>query len=363
MFNLTKRTNQSKIHTLLLQLGAIVAALVAAGIVMWAMGYNPFVIYTKIVEGSVMVSENAKKGGVPYRLLQTINKAIPLVILSLGVSVAYKMKFWNIGAEGQFYIGALFAAYVAFNFKQLPPYILLPFMFLSAFIGGGLWGFIPAVLKNRFNASESLTTLMMNYIAIGIVTYLQLGPWRDPEAKGFGRMPYFTENAILPKVFGIHIGFIIALILAVIIFVLLKKTKLGYEIAVIGENETTAKYAGINTAKVLFITLFISGGICGIAGMIQASGIEKTLTDQISGGLGFTAIITAWLAKLSAPIILVVSFLFAMLLQGGAYLQVSMQIPAAISEVIQGIILFFVLGSEFFIQYKIVFSSKIKEAK
>jgi simple sugar transport system permease protein len=176
-------------------------------------------------------------------------------------------------------------------------------------------------------------------------------------------MPYFTENAILPKVFGIHIGFIIALILAVIIFVLLKKTKLGYEIAVIGENETTAKYAGINTAKVLFITLFISGGICGIAGMIQASGIEKTLTDQISGGLGFTAIITAWLAKLSAPIILVVSFLFAMLLQGGAYLQVSMQIPAAISEVIQGIILFFVLGSEFFIQYKIVFSSKIKEAK
>ncbi|MDO4542904.1 MAG: ABC transporter permease, partial [Bacillota bacterium] len=162
------------------------------------------------------------------------------------------------------------------------------------------------------------------------------------------------DSAVLPKVFGIHIGWIIAIILAVLVYIFLKKTKLGYEITVVGENVSTAKYAGMNVVKILLIAVSISGAICGLAGMMQASAIERTLSYQMSGGIGFTAIITCWLAKLNPIAVIFVSFFFAVLIQGGNYIQVAMSIPAAIAEVLQGIILFFVLGSEFFTRYKIV---------
>jgi simple sugar transport system permease protein len=183
---------------------------------------------------------------------------------------------------------------------------------------------------------------------------LRYGPWKDPHASGFPRISPFADTAVLPQLFGVHIGWIVTLVLVVLVYILMKDSKLGYEIAVIGESEATARYAGINVAKTVIVTMLISGGLCGLAGMMQASGIEKSLSEQLSGGLGFTAIITTWLSRLNPPMTLVVSLLFAVLLQGGSYIQSSLQIPAAVSDILQGSILFFVLGSEFFTQYRVV---------
>ncbi len=326
---------------------AIVFALIATALIILFMGYNPLEVFYKMVEGSMMSV---------YRFKETINKAIPLAVISLGIAIAFKMKFWNIGAEGQFYMGAFGAAFFALRYDFLPRPLLLLIMFIAALAMGGAWSFIPGILKAKLGTNETLVTLMMNYIAIKWITYLQFGPWRDPGASGFPKIAVFSTNAVLPKLFGVHIGWLIALILVVLVHILLKKTKLGYEITVVGENIATAKYAGMNVTKILLIAVVLSGAICGAAGMMQASGIERSLTYQMSGGIGFTAIITCWLARLNPFSIAIVSFFFAILVQGGAFLQSSLQIPAAVAMIFQGVILFFVLGSDFFTQYRVVFS-------
>jgi simple sugar transport system permease protein len=202
---------------------------------------------------------------------------------------------------------------------------------------------------------------MMNYIAIKWVTYLQYGPWKDPESKGFPKIADFEPNAVLPSLFGVHIGWIIALIMVALIYFFMNHTKKGFEITVVGESIETARYAGMNIKSIIIISMLISGGLCGLTGMIQASAIERTLTSALSGGYGFTAIITTWLGRLSAPIILAVCLAFAILLQGGAYIQISLAVPSSVADMIQGIILFFVLGSEFFLQYKLSFNHKLRD--
>ncbi len=352
MLSIAKKPEMTAARTTMLRLGSVVAALIVSGAVIACLGINPFEALTKIIEGSVMTS---------FRITETISKAIPLVVISLGISVAFTMKFWNIGAEGQFYMGAFGAAFVALTFPSLPSYILLPLMMLAGVICGGLWALIPAVLKVRLGTSETLVTLMLNYVAILWIGFLQLGPMKDPNAYGFAKIARFSENATLPELFGVHIGWIIALVLTVFIYFLLSHTKLGYEIAVMGENRNTAQYAGMNLTKVLLIAVIISGGLCGLAGMMQASAIERSLSDQMSGGIGFTAIITAWIARLKPFPIIIVSVLFAMLLQGSAFLQTSLQIPSALADIIQGVILFFILSTELFTRYKIVRTGKRKE--
>ena len=276
------------------------------------------------------------------------------------------MKFWNIGAEGQFYMGAFGATWAVMLFPNLPAPVLLPLMAVFGFIFGGLFATVPALLKIKWGTSETLVTLMMNYIAQKWVGYLQYGPWRDPNGNGFPRIARFESNAILPSVCGIHIGWIITLVLAVLLFILLLRTKFGYEVSVIGESTNTARYAGINVKKTMLLAILISGGLCGLAGMMQASAIENSLTDNMSNGLGFTAVITTWLSRLNPLVMVGVSFLFSMLLQGGSFLQSSMQIPASMAQILQGVIIFFVLGSEFFVRYKLSFTrssrNKNKEA-
>ncbi len=353
MLKIQKKQGLSAKQETLLRIGTVVLALVCAGIIMACLGYNPFKMYANIIKGSF---------GSQYNFTATVAKCVPLLILSLGVAIAFKMKFWNIGAEGQFYMGAFGATWIWLTLPDLPGIVMIPLMMLTAFVFGGLWALISAILREKLGTSETLVTLMLNYIAIKWITYLQFGPWKDPAENNMPKIYRFTENSSLPKVFGIHIGWIIALLLVVIVYILMEYTKFGYELSVLGENPQTARYAGMNVVKTVLIAVLISGGICGLAGMIQATGNEGRLGDNISAGLGFTAIITAWLAKLSAPMILVTSFLFAVLLQGGSFLQVSMQIPSSVSEVIQGIILFFVLASEFFSNYRIIITKK-EEAK
>ncbi len=336
---------------------AVVSAIAASMIIMALMKLNPFEVYSKIINGSL---------GSAYRFRETVNKAIPLTVLSLGTGMAFKMKFWNIGAEGQFYMGAFGATWAVMLFPNLPAPVLLPLMAVFGFIFGGLFATVPALLKIKWGTSETLVTLMMNYIAQKWVGYLQYGPWRDPNGNGFPRIARFESNAILPSVCGIHIGWIITLVLAVLLFILLLRTKFGYEVSVIGESSNTARYAGINVKKTMLLAILISGGLCGLAGMMQASAIENSLTDNMSNGLGFTAVITTWLSRLNPIVMVGVSFLFSMLLQGGSFLQSSMQIPASMAQILQGVIIFFVLGSEFFVRYKLSFTrssrNKNKEA-
>lgn len=350
MLKIVKREEVERRYTLFVRTMAIVLALVFTGIFVWMIGYQPLVLFKEMFLGAV---------GTEMRLHETINKAVPLVLTSLGILVAFKMKFWNIGAEGQIMMGALGASFVALNYADtMPRFLLLLVMALASILCGGLWALIPAIFKVKMGTNETIFTLMLNYVAIKIVQYLQFGPWKDPAATGFPKIPTFADQALLPSLLGVHIGWVIALIMTVIMYVFIRYTKKGYEIEVVGESINTARYAGMNVNWIILFAITLSGGLIGLVGMIQASALEKTLTYTISGGYGYTAIITAWLSGLKAHYVLITSIAFAILLQGGSFVQVSMQIPSAVAGMMQGIILFFVLGSEFFIKYKLVRRAK-----
>lgn len=350
MIKITKRAEPPKTQEALINAIAIIFSIVCAGLVILILGYNPIKIFHQIIVGAL---------GTEMRIQQTIIKAIPLLITSLGIAIAFKMKFWNIGGEGQIIMGAFGASLVALNIPSTVPSVITLFaMAGSAIIFGGMWAFIPAFFKAKMGTNETIFTLMMNYIAIKWVTYLQYGPWKDPASQGFPKIANFEANAILPSLFGVHIGWLIALVLVVIVYVFMNHTKKGFEITVVGQSLETARYAGMNINSVIITAMLASGGLCGLAGMIQASAIERTLTHALSGGYGFTAIITTWLGRLSPPIIMFVCFAFAILIQGGAYLQIALSVPAAVADMIQGTILFFVLGSEFFLMYKVGFERK-----
>jgi simple sugar transport system permease protein len=352
MMKLTKRPELPKRQETLIRAAAVVFSLVCAGLVILILGYNPVVVFREIVLGAL---------GTEVRIRQSIVKAIPLLITSLGIMVAFKMKFWNIGGEGQIMMGAFGASLVGLNIpSSLPAPAALLAMAAAAVVCGGIWAVIPAYFKARFGTNETIFTLMLNYIAIKWVTYLQYGPWKDPASQGFPKIANFTPNAILPSLFGVHIGWIIALVLVILVDIFINHTKKGFEITVVGESVQTARYAGMNIKSVIITSMLISGGLCGLTGMIQASATEHTLTAALSGGYGFTAIITTWLGRLSAPFILVTCAAFAILIQGGNYLQIALSVPSSVADMIQGIILFFVLGSEFFLQYRLSFNRKLR---
>lgn len=328
-----------------IRFSAIVLAFVFSGVLLVILGHNPFSVYASMLDGGL---------GSSYRLKETLIRTIPLALTSLGIGLSFRMKFWNIGGEGQLMMGACAATYVGLFYPQLPQGLLIPAMALAGILGGGLWALIPAVLKVTYRTNETILTLMMNYVALKWITYLQYVAWRDETAFGYPKIPNLVKHAQLPKIFGMHIGIILVPVLVIILFVFINYTKKGYEIRVIGENEATAKYAGMPVSKIILGTLFVSGGICGLVGMIQVSGVNMTLSIDVSAGVGYTAIIISWLAQLNAIAILIASFLFAVMVEGGSYIQTVFHIPQSAASLLQGLILFFVLGSEFFMRYKLV---------
>lgn len=346
LLRVVKKAEISVGKTFALSLLALLTAIVAGGIFILAIGENPFKVYGTIVQGAWR-SKIAAKG--------TIKIAIPLLIAAIGITPAFQMKFWNIGAEGQIIMGAIFSTYFALNFDYLPHGLLIIIMIIAGMVGGGIWGLIPAYFKTKFGTNETLFTLMLNYIALYMIKFFIEGPWRDPASSGFPKIATFAENARLDQIFGVHAGWVIGLVLVVILFVYLKFTKRGYEISVVGESVNTARYAGMNVKKIVMRTMFLSGAICGIAGMTQVTGAAFTLGEGVAGGVGFTAITVAWLSKLNPIIILVVTVLFSMLDKGCSVMQSTFGLSSAVSGILQGIILFFVLGFDFFTRYKFVF--------
>ncbi|MDI9494756.1 MAG: ABC transporter permease [Bacillota bacterium] len=346
---IVKISERSGKDTLKIRIAAFISALAAGGLFILFLGYNPIELYGTIISG-------AFRSKMAFQA--TIRFMIPLLMSSLGVAMAFKMRFWNIGAEGQIIVGAVCASYFALFHDTWPHFLLLLVMFAAGALGGGLWGLIPAYFKSKYDTNETLFTLMLNYIALHIITYLRDGPWKDPGSSGFPKIARFAPNAQLDKILGVHFGWIIALILVFIVFIYLRYTKHGYEISVVGESKSTAKYAGMDVRKIILRTMAISGGICGITGMIQAAGSDMTLASSVAGGVGFTAIIVSWLAYLNPFGILLVSFLFSVLEKGSSVMQSAYGLSTYFASVLQGIILFFILGCEFFIRYKFVVSRK-----
>lgn len=346
LIRVVKKAELGGRETFVLRMEAILLALVAGGVFILCIGYNPFTIYQTIVTGAFRSS---------MAVQATVKIMIPLLISSLGVTLAFKMKFWNIGAEGQIIMGAIFASYFALFHSGWNHVVLVIVMLIAGMIGGGLWGLLPAWFKTKYNTNETLFTLMLNYIALHVITFLRDGPWKDPGSQGYAKIARFDKNAALDKVFGVQFGWIVALALVVLIFIYLKYSKQGYEIGVVGESQETARYAGMNVRKIVLRTMFLSGAVCGLGGMIQATGSDITLTTAVAGGVGFTAIIVAWLAQLNPAVILIVSFLFSVLEKGSSVVQSSFGLSTDSADVLQGIILFFILGCELFIRYKFVF--------
>lgn len=346
---ISKRAEVGTKKAVLFRAVSVAAAIIAGGIFILCIGYNPFSVYGTIIKGAFSTS---------MAFQATVKVMIPLLISSLGVTLAFKMKFWNIGAEGQIIAGAICASYFALFHADLPHFLLMIIMFAAGIIGGGLYGLIPAFFKAKFGTNETLFTLMLNYIALYVIVWLRDGAWADPESGGFPKIARFVSNAQLDKVGGIQVGWIIGLILTVIVFIYLKYTKHGYEISVVSESHATARYAGMNPKKIMLRTMFLSGAVCGIAGMVQATGSDMTLATSVAGGVGFTAIIVAWLAQLEPIAILIVSFLFAVLEKGSSVMQSTFGLSTYCADVLQGIILFFVLAGEFFIRYKFVVNGK-----
>ncbi|MDF2700259.1 MAG: rbsC [Haloplasmataceae bacterium] len=337
------KSNHSKKEKLTTNLILISITVILISLFLVLNGQNPIIIFFTMLKGSF---------GNEYRMISTIKYAIPLVTTAIGLSVAFKMKFWNIGGEGQIIMGAIFATYFALFHQDLPRFVLLLIMLVASIIGGALFGIIPAILKIRFNTNETIVTLMMNYVALSLVTYLQYQAWKDPV--GFPKIASFTENALLPKLLGIHIGWIFMIIIGIGIYYFINYSKRGYEVVVIGESINTAKYAGINIKFNTILVMIISGGICGLVGFLQAAGNVNTLTIDITMGVGNTAIIIAWLANLKIPKIFIVGFLFAIMTQGGYFVQSANDLHYNAVGVIQAIILFSALVISFFANYKIV---------
>jgi simple sugar transport system permease protein len=269
------------------------------------------------------------------------------------------MQLWNIGAEGQLYMGAFGATWVALTYPGWSAWVLLPAMMLAGFLMGGLWGLLPAIPRAYFKVNETITTLLLNYIAMLWVDYLVYGPWKDPKGLGFPITAPFSDGAILPS-FGvtrIHLGIVFALMAVFILYVVLRYTRWGFEIRVSGESATAAQYAGMNYVRNILLVMFISGGLAGLAGMTEVSGITQRLQHGISPGYGYSAIIIAWLARLNPFAIVLVSFVFGGMLVGGFSIQTS-GFPAATVAMLQGAILFFVVGGEIFVQYRLKWYEK-----
>ena len=330
---------------------AVIVALILGGILIAIVGGDPFATYGHIVNVAF-----GSLGGIT----DTLTKATPLILVGLACSLAFRMKLWNIGAEGQFFIGA-WAASAVVLIPLLPPetspFIFIPVMMIAGMLGGAAWGFIPGFLKARFKVNEVITTLMLNYIAVFWNNFWIFAVWSEG---GFQMSPMFPRTSWLPRLsdlaaqikdfrgLTLHGGFIIAVLAAVIVWFIMNRSKWGYEIRLIGDNPKAAEYAGIPIKRNIVLVMMVSGALAGLAGMSEISGVVHRLQGAISPGYGFTGIIIAWLAKLNPFAVIIVSIFFGALLLAGREIQ-----PSGIPKMMQGIVLVCLIASDFFTRYRV----------
>ena len=338
---------------LLIRFIALILALIVCGAVIVALvKMNPVDVYKAIWDGAM---------GSERRLWQTIRDTMVLLCISIGLAPAFKMKFWNIGAEGQILMGGTATAAMMIYFgEKMPNWLLLIVIFIVSGLAGLIWGVIPAIFKAYFNTNETLFTLMLNYVAMQIVTFCIVF-WENPSGSNtVGIINAATKGGWFPTIFGnaYTLNVIIVLIITLVVYVYMKYSKQGYEISVVGESQNTARYAGIDVKKVIIRTMMISGAICGIAGAVIVSGASHTISTSTAGGRGFTAIIVAWMSKFNPLAMILVSGFLVFMQQGSIQVASQFGLNENASDIITGILLFFLIGCEFFINYKLEFRKK-----
>lgn len=331
--------------------GALFVALLVGAIPLAYGGLDPIVAYRQMFKAGFSPTA--------FVISDTLVKATPLILAGLGVAIAFRMRLWNIGAEGQLFVGAWATAGVALFWlpPDTPRPVMLAVMTVAGFVVGAIWGAIPGFLKAKLGVNEIISSLMLTYVAIQYNNYFVYGPWA---AGGFGLTAPFPKSAWFPRLtdyaatfpflrgMTAHLGIVYGIIAAVVLFVIFKYSKWGYELKVIGDNPNAARYAGMSLSKNIILAMVVSGGLAGLAGMSELAGAVHRLQEKFSPGYGFTAIIVAWLARLNPLAILVVGYLFGGLLVAGDAIQ-----PAGIPLMIQGIILFCVISADTFTRYRI----------
>ena len=331
-------------------LASLGVALALSSLVFAASGLSPLAVY-----GSTFSWVFSTATGLSF----LIAKAIPLLLCAAGLAIAFRAQVWNIGAEGQLLLGAVVSAGLAlFVLPNAPAPLLIPIMFLAGFLAGAAWALIPAVLKAKLNVNEVITTLMMNYIASKLVEYLIYGPWRGETTWGFPYTDQIPPNATLPLVPGTSIHWptlVLALFSSLAVFLLMERTGLGYEVKVFGGNPDLAKAAGIRPSRIIIITMLISGGLAGLAGVGELAGIHKRLRNplHISAGYGFTAIIVAWLARLNPLACVLTSLFMGSLLVAGYVMRSSMGVSEASVNIFNGLILACIVAGEVLLRYRV----------
>ena len=350
-FHIVKREPMAWYYNLLVRVISVFASLVVCAVVIMLLTKkNPIEIYASMFKGAF---------GTNLRIWNFLQNTAILLCIAIAITPAFKMKFWNIGAEGQVLVGGLATVCVMmFLGNSLPYPALILVMIVASIAAGIIWAVIPAFFKAMWNTNETLFTLMMNYVAMQLVAFF-LKYFVKSGSGTLAPMPDFGLPVIFNQPYLLNI--IIVAVLTAVVYIYLKKTKHGYEISVVGESENTAKYIGINVRKVIIRTLIVSGALCGIAGLLLVGGTNHTINTSTVGGRGFTAIMVSWLAKFNPVVMIFTSALIVFFEKGAGQVSTDFRLPDAISDIVTGIILFFIIGCEFFLQYKILGSGKRKE--
>lgn len=355
-FHIVKRDVLPWHKSLGIRAAAIVLALLLCAIVTTiTTGINPIQVYESIITGAF---------GTVRKTWVTLQNISILLLISLALTPAFKMKFWNIGGEGQVLMGGLAAASCMICLgDKLPNALVIICMVIASVAAGALWGFIPAFFKAKWNTNETLSTLMMNYIATQLVAFFTI-VWEVP--KGSGKIGIINQNSNvgwLPQVFGSKylLSILVAVVITAFMYIYLNYSKHGYEISVVGESENTAKYVGIKVGKVIIRTMVLSGAICGLVGLLLVGGINHTITTTIAGGQGFTAVLVSWMSKFNPLTMVFSSFLIIFMNRGASEISTNFGLNQSYSDILTGIILFFIIGCEFFISYRIQFRKKAEK--
>ncbi len=334
-------------------IAALLSLIVCALFIFLVTRSNPASVYRSLVDGAI---------GTTRRTWSTLRDTAILLSIALAITPAFKMRFWNIGAEGQILVGGIATAAVMRYCGGLSPFLLFTAIIAASLAAGLVWGLIPAVFKAIWGTNETLFTLMMNYIAIQLTSFFSI-VWEAKKGSGtIGTINSDTKAGWIPTSFleslfgksNYSIIVLLVLVLTVAMYIYLKYTKHGYEIALVGETENTARYAGVNVRRVIIRTMALSGAICGLTGFMMVSGSSHTISTSTAGGRGFTAIIVSWLSKFNPFIMIVVSFFLSFMSNGAIQIASEFKLNESASEVITGIILFFILGSEFFVNYRVI---------
>ena len=348
LFHIVKRDAIPWYQSLGIRAAAIVLALILCAIITTVTtGINPIQVYQSIFAGAF---GSARKTWITFQNISI------LLLISLALTPAFKMKFWNIGGEGQVLIGGLASAACMICLgNKLPNGAVILYMIVASIAAGAFWGFIPAFFKAKWNTNETLSTLMMNYIATQLVAFYTI-VWEVP--KGSGKIGIINQNTNvgwLPQAFGYKylLSILVAVLITAFMYIYLNYSKHGYEISVVGESENTAKYVGIKVERVIMRTVVLSGAICGLVGLLLVGGINHTITTTIAGGQGFTAVLVSWMSKFNPLTMVFSSFLIIFMNRGASEISTNFGLNQSYSDILTGIILFFIIGCEFFISYQL----------